>query len=358
MEGKALIVGALGVVGRTYLKHLEDKGGWEIVALSRRAPDFDTRAEFRSVDLRDADACRSTLGDLADVTHIVYAANFEKPNLIAGWTDPEHVEVNLAMLTNVMSVLEPAARGLKHVTLMQGAKAYGAAAGPYKIPAKESDARYLAPNFYYAQEDYLSALQQGKSWTWTVLRPQVVIGHATASAMNGITAVGTFAAISRELGMPLRFPGGAPRVNEATDARLLAKAIEWAGQEPRCANEAFNIVNGDVFTWEAVWPRIAKLFGMEVGTPAAVSLARVMVDKGPVWDRIVERYGLQSYSLKELTPNWQFADSMFGYGSRPNPAHLSTIKARKYGFQECQDSEEMLLDWLTLLQQQRILPPA
>ncbi|MEQ8652473.1 MAG: SDR family oxidoreductase [Kiloniellales bacterium] len=358
MERKVLVVGGLGVVGRTYLNHLEKRGGWKMVALSRRAPDFETAAEFRSVDLRDLEDCRAKLSDLSDITHMVYTANYEKPNLIAGWTDPEHVEVNLAMLRNIMSVVEPLARSLKHVTLMQGAKAYGAAAGPYKIPAKESDARYLAPNFYYVQEDYLRGLQQGKSWTWTALRPQVVIGHATASAMNGITAIGTFAAISRELGMPLRFPGGAPRVNEATDARLLAKAIEWAGQEPRCAGEAFNIVNGDVFTWEAVWPRIAKLFGMEVGPAAAVSLNRVMVDKAAVWERVVKRYGLQPYSLDELTPNWQFADSMFGYGSRPNPSHLSTIKARKYGFQECQDSEEMLLDWLTLLQEQRILPPA
>lgn len=356
MAGKVLIVGALGVVGRTALQHFERLGGWEITGIARRSPDFESSAEFRSVDLRDADDCRRKLGDITGLTHIVYAANYEKPNLIAGWIDPEHVEVNLAMLRNLMQAVEPHARNLRHITLMQGTKAYGAAAGPFKIPGKESDPRYLPPNFYYVQEDYLRALQQGKSWSWTVLRPQVVIGHATGSAMNGIAPLGAYAAISRELGMPLRFPGGASRVSEGTDARLLAKAIAWAGSEARCANEIFNIVNGDVFTWEAVWPRIAELFDMPLGTPAPVPLARVMVDKAPVWDRIVERHGLKPHKLSDLIPNWQFADSMFGYGSRPNPSHVSGIKARKYGFQECQDSEEMLLDWLKILQEQRILP--
>lgn len=354
--GKILIAGALGVVGRTALQHFTTLGGWEVVGLSRRAPDFESPARFISVDLRDQADCREKLSDLGDITHILYCANYEKPDIVKGWIEPDHVEINAAMLRNLLDVLEPRARGLERLVLMQGTKAYGAAAGPFKIPAKEDDPRYLAPNFYYVQEDYVRALQEGKRWSWTVLRPQFVCGHALGSSMNGLTPLGVYAAISRELGMPLRFPGGEPRIQEATDARLLAKAAHWAATTPACANEIFNIVNGDCYTWPTLWPKIARLFGMEVGPNAPAPLARIMVDKAPVWDRVVARHGLRPYRLEQLVPTWKFVDSLFGYGSRPNYASVSGIKARKYGFHECQDSEEMFLDWLKILQDERILP--
>lgn len=355
-DGKVLVVGALGVVGRSVIELFEAERGWDIVGIARRQPDFQSSAQFISVDLRDQAACMERLSQLRDITHIVYCANYEKPNLVSGWIEPDHVEINRDMLRNLLGAVVPQAASLRHITVLQGTKAYGAAAGPFKIPGKENDPRYIAPNFYYAQEDDIRALQKGKSWSWTVLRPQFVCGYATGSSLNGIAPVGVYAAVSRELGMPLRFPGGAPRVQEATDARLLAKAILWAGSAPQCANEIFNIVNGDCYTWESLWPKIAKHFGMEVAPPSAVSLTRVMVDKGPVWDSIVAKHGLKKLSIKDLVPNWQFADSLFGYGSRPNPSHVSGIKARKYGFHECQDSEDMFLEWLQICQDQKILP--
>ena len=45
----AVIVGALGVIGRNLLHHLERLADWEIVGLARRAPDFDTRARTRDL---------------------------------------------------------------------------------------------------------------------------------------------------------------------------------------------------------------------------------------------------------------------------------------------------------------------
>lgn len=52
-----------------------------------------------------------------------------------------------------------------------------------------------------------------------------------------MAAIGAFAAISRESGIPLRFPGGPERIGEATDARLIAKAMEWAGRSKIARNE-------------------------------------------------------------------------------------------------------------------------
>jgi hypothetical protein len=44
-------------------------------------------------------------------------------------------------------------------------------------------------------------------------------------------------------------------------------------------------------------------------------------------------------------------------GSTPPPSTLlSTIKLRQAGFDECIDSEDVILNWLKILQKKRILP--
>lgn len=356
--GTVLVAGALGVVGRAALECYAAREGWEVIGLSRRAPDFETRARWVSLDLTDRVACEAALPDLRDVTHVVYAALFEERDLVAGWTADRQIRTNLAMLRNLIEPLERAAPGLRHVTLLQGTKAYGIHHGPFKIPGKESDPRFMASNFYYDQEDWLRGRAGAGGWSFTVLRPQLVCGFARANPMNAVTAIGVYAAISRELGMPLRFPGGEPCFQEAVDADLLARAIVWAGSEPRCAGEIYNIANGDVFTWPNLWPRLARLFGMEPGPAHPHSLAAVMPDKEPVWDGIVAKYGLRPYRYKEIVASWEFLDFTFRHGeTRPRHSIVSTIKARRHGFHDCVDTEEMFDRLVQRLQADRILPP-
>ena len=112
--------------------------------------------------------------------------------------------------------------------------------------------------------------------------------------MNTILVLGLYAAaISRELGIALRFPGALGHLKDACDAQLLAKAVHWAGSDTKANNEIFNVSNGDCFVWEQVFPKIAEVFNMECATPHSMSLARVMADKGPVWDKIVAKYNLK-----------------------------------------------------------------
>ena len=80
--------------------------------------------------------------------------------------------------------------------------------------------------------------------------------------------------ILREQGRALDYPGGAARVSQAVDVDLLARAIAWAGEADAARNDAFNVTNGDVFTWENVWPSIAEALGMQPGKPAPLSLAQ------------------------------------------------------------------------------------
>jgi nucleoside-diphosphate-sugar epimerase len=353
---KVLIVGALGAVGRCALEHFETRPGWEVVGTSRRVPSFATNARWVSADLRDRDDCVAKFGHLKDITHIVYTAVYEKADVTRGWSEMDHVRINLAMLQNVIEVVEGASPNLEHITLLQGTKAYGGHLGPFRQPARESDSRYMGPNFYYDQMDWLAQRQKSKAWSWTILRPQIVCGIALGSPLNIITAIGVFAAVSHEYGMPLRFPGGAPRIGEATDARLIAKAMEWAGTHPNAANQIFNITNGDIYVWENVWPKIAELFGMEIGPPHPFSLARVMPENEPIWDRVVHKHGLVPTAYKDIVPSWQFADFLLGYGQRPNSHHMSTIKLRQAGFAECIDSEDMFVELLMELQRRRLLP--
>jgi nucleoside-diphosphate-sugar epimerase len=356
-SGKVLICGALGTVGRSALDHFEKLTDWQIVGMGRRKPDFPTRADWLAVDLRD-DACQKQIREVKGITHVIYAALYERTeNLTGAWTENEHVETNLKMLRNTIEAVEASNPELRHITLLQGTKAYGGHLGPFRMPARESDPRYMPPNFYYNQQDWLSARQVGKRWSWTVLRPQIVCGNTIGSPLNIVTGIGVYAAISREHGIPLRFPGGPSRVSEATDARLIAKAAHWAMTEPRCANEIFNIANGDVFLWENVWPKLADVFKMKLEPPHPFSLNRLMPGNEPVWNRIVDKYNLKRYDYKTMVPSWQLIDYLLGYGQRPNPHHLSTIKARKFGFHDCVDTEEMFVDLLTELQETKVLPP-
>ena len=59
-DNTAVIVGGLGVIGRNLIEYLEAHTDWDLVGLSRRGPDFETRADFIPVDLLDR---RSSRGD-------------------------------------------------------------------------------------------------------------------------------------------------------------------------------------------------------------------------------------------------------------------------------------------------------
>jgi nucleoside-diphosphate-sugar epimerase len=352
---KYLVLGARGLVGHAVLSALARRGGVDAIAVGRHEPEMPTGARFVAVDLADGAACRRAFQrpEFADVTHVVYAALHERPDLIAGWRDPEQIRINTGMLRNVLDHVQP----LEHLTLLQGTKAYGAHIAPMALPGKEHQPRHAGENFYWNQEDLVRERAANAPWTFTILRPQIVCGAAVGSPMNMVTAIGVYAAVCRALGEPLRFPGGGGFVTEATDADLLARAIVWAGETAACAGETLNVTNGDVLEWHALWPSIADVFRMAPGVPEPRQLARFMPDQAAVWQRIVAEHDLRPYTLAELVgSSWQFADAVFGYGGAAASTLLSTIRIRRLGFTDCVDTEDMFRDQLRRLQAARILP--
>lgn len=344
----ALVVGAQGVIGRNLAEYLSALEAWEIIGLSRRGGEDKGRVRHLSVDLLNREETRRKLGDLREVTHIFYAAYQDRPS----WA--ELVPPNLAMLTNVVEAMEPVAP-LEHISLMQGYKVYGAHLGPFKTPARESDAGHMPPEFNVDQQEYLEARQPGKSWSWSAIRPSVVSGFGLGNPMNLGMVIAVYAAISRELGLPLRFPGkpGAyDKLLEMTDAGLLAKATVWAATDPCAANQAFNINNGDLFRWNEMWPKIARFFELEVAPPLPMSLSVVMADKEPLWNRMIQKYGLAPHSYQEVS-SWGFGDFVFSWDY---DMFADGSKARRFGFHEYVETEAMFLRLFEDFRRRRIIP--
>jgi nucleoside-diphosphate-sugar epimerase len=265
------------------------------------------------------------------------------------------VPPNLAMLVNVVDAVEPVADGLRHISLMQGYKVYGAHLGPFKTPARENDPHHMPPEFNVDQQAFLEERQRGGGWTWSAIRPSVVCGFALGNPMNLAMVIAVYGAISKELGLPLRFPGkpGAyDKLLEMTDAGLLAKATVWAATDERCANQAFNINNGDLFRWNEMWPKIARFFDLEVADPLPMSLDIVMADKGPLWSSMIERYGLEPHPYEDVS-SWGFGDFVFSWDY---DMFADGSKARRFGFHEYVDTEAMFLDILGDLRRRRIIP--
>ena len=352
-----LVVGATGLLGRAALRHFRDLSDWQVIGLSRRAPDIEG-IKHVPADLKDRDSLAAHHAMFADVTHVLYAALYELDDLIAGWRDPGQMDVNLVMFQNLMDVITDASAGLVHVHLLQGTKAYGIHVEPMRAPAKERWPRHRHENFYWLQEDDLKARQVDRNWVHTIWRPQVVLGQALGSPMNLIAALGVYASICREAGIPCRYPGGAPIVTEATDARLLARAVVWAADNPAAVNQTFNITNGDTLLWPHLWPTICDHFRVSMGEPEPQTLAETMPEKEAIWDELVRAHDLRRYTMARLVGNsWQFLDRAMRAGNGPAPPSLvSTIKLRQVGFHDCFDTEDTLRYWFTVMQNDRLLP--
>lgn len=360
MKNKVLVAGASGLIGVAAIEaFLAD--GWDVVGISRRKPELPGGGDFTivSADLRDEKATRDALSHLSGITHVAYAAISESAeDLVGGWSNAEQITANNAMLRNVIEALAGSKAPLKHVSILQGTKAYGVHLHPIAIPARESDPRDDHANFFFDQEDYIREAAARYGFTYTVLRPQLVTGK-TPGALNVLPAIGVYAAIRHEKGEPFSFPGGPSFVWEMADADLVGKVMVWAAEAKEAANETFNITNGDVFEWRSVWPAMAKTMGVEGGPDEPTSVAAYIRDNADVWSKIVAKHGLKSGDLRSFVAQGdQHADFAFAHGAPAGPvAFVSTVKLRKAGFNAAVDTRDAFQGALQSLIDRKLLPP-
>lgn len=354
MTGSALVVGASGIVGNNLAVHLL-KQGWDVAGLARRPP-------------TDIDGLKPVAADLLDPASLRSALETVRPTavFIATWmrqaTEAENIRVNAGMVRNLLDALR-AGGSTQHVALVTGLKHY---LGPFEAygkgtlpatPFREEQPRLPIENFYYAQEDEVFAAAARDGFGWSVHRPHTIIGYALGNAMNMGVTLATYATICRETGRPFVFPGSAMQWNgltDVTDARILAKHLEWATITPEARDQAFNVTNGDVFRWSWMWGRIAGWFGLEPAPfpnePAP--LGHQMENDAPIWANIAARHGLAEADLGKLASAWH-TDADLG---RPIEVVTDIGKSRRLGFLDYQSSDDSFLDLFERLRTARIIP--
>jgi nucleoside-diphosphate-sugar epimerase len=282
------------------------------------------------------------------------------------------------MIDNFLRALEitGAVNTVKRILLVTGCKQYGVHLGRAKNPMLETDPwlrdEQFPPNFYYRQQDILrSFCEKHSGISWVVTYPNDVIGFAKGNFMNLAAGLGIYAAVSKELGQDLAFPGSETfytKFDSFTSSKLHAEFCEWAMLEPKAANQAFNVVNGDVESWQNLWPRLARRFGMRVNPdqfagdselasktglgpqPPISTVAEEAGLRGRIppseleqrislvkwskrddvrkaWQRLAEREKLQADALDQGT--WAFIDFVLG---RNYDIVVSMSKAREAGW--------------------------
>jgi nucleoside-diphosphate-sugar epimerase len=345
-----LIAGATGAAASRLTERIATTPGWQAVGLCRNPPGQSPPGNVRyiSTDFTSLDSCRAAVAAAGAVTHMVYAARAP-----FGEGGVEDVPGNVTMLRNLIDAAE--VPSLRHVHLLEGGKWYGLHIGAMRSPTREDDPRHMPPNFYYDQQDLLSARSEGKAWTWSASRPQYLVDVAPGRARNLITVVAAYALICRELNVPLDFPGkpGAfTALTEVTDSTVLGRFIHWCLSEPNAANQAFNITNGDVFRWSGLWPKIADYFGVKPGIVRPMKLERWMADKGPVWRKIAERHALRYPNIDDVC-TWAYADFVWGIDW---DVVSSMNRARLAGWHYLEDSEDQFLRHLDAYRALKVLP--
>jgi nucleoside-diphosphate-sugar epimerase len=346
-DRRYLVVGAHGVTGRAVLE-LARSRQLDAYGLSRRGGP--AGSGHLKGDLTDADSLTPHRPLFSGVTDLVFASYSEQA------TSDRQITANMALLRGALDSLLRVAAPLRHVTLYQGNKYYGAHLGHFRTPAKETDPRLLGPNFYYEQEDLLAATARREGFAYTLLRPEAVCGVAIGNPMNLLTSLAVYAFICREQGLPLRFPGSHHAYDQilyqVTDARLLARATLWASANDAAHGEAFNVTNGDVFRWKHIFDHVGARLGMELADPQPLRLAEHMPFQSATWSNLVERFDLEQTPYEQIA-TWPFADALFHY---PSDNVSSTIKLRHAGFTDCIDTETMFDELFDELARRRLLP--
>ncbi|KIW68451.1 hypothetical protein PV04_04394 [Phialophora macrospora] len=352
MARVAFITGGNGITGSAILEYLVTRtkpSEWSRFIVTSRSPFKttvqDDRITFLALDFsQDPKTLAHQMHTVCkDVTHAYFSSYVHKDDFV------ELNTANQALFENFLGALLEVAPNLQNVTLQTGGKYYNVHIGPVPSPAREEEPRPESPigNFYYQQEDCLAESQRGQKWTWNVIRTEAIIGHTSKpNGMNSALTYALYFLVCKELGHEAKMPtnqsywGG---YDDVSDSQIIADMTIWASTTPHAGNQAFNVTNGDYFTWRYMWPRLAAYLGAHATseqvfkTPRPkegevcleLSLADWAADKRETWNRICDRNGVPQEKATWDAGTWHFQDWVF---QRSWSATLSINKARKFGW--------------------------
>jgi nucleoside-diphosphate-sugar epimerase len=205
---------------------------------------------------------------------IFFASYFQTPPKEGQglWSDADEMErVNVLLLSNFLTALTISNLRPRRFVLQTGAKHYGLHLGPPLTPETETDPRFLGErNFYFPQEDMLWKWAATNGVEWNVTRPGFIVGAVPDAAMNVPYGLALYAAVQKELGKRVEFPGDADAwdaENHMTMAKIIGRHAEWAVLNKQTANQILNISDGGMFSWGKFWPLLAAAYSAEYGIP-------------------------------------------------------------------------------------------
>ena len=135
---------------------------------------------------------------------------------------------------------------------------------------------------------------------------------------------------------------------------MLAKHLLWAATTETAKNQAFNVVNGEIFRWRWLWPRLAQFFEVEAsGYPGQKTpLEQQMTNAAAEWKTIAEKYSLRNSKVEELA-SWWHTDADLG---REIECFTDMTKSRELGFLEYKSTLRSFLELFERLRADRIIP--
>lgn len=361
MKRRVLVAGGTGVTGASTAAAFA-AAGWDVHVTSRRAPAAAVAGtHYHAADLLDPASCRALVAATGPVDEIAFCAINEVPgSLVEKWTDPGQVDRNRAMLANLLDAVLAVSPGFRHISIVHGSKAYGVHLPGHRlsVPHREDEPRLQHANFYFAHEDEVIARSAGQDWSWTVFRAPIILAGGAGTNLSNFLALGVIASLACIAGRPFDFLAGPDEgLFQVIDADLLGRAFVWAADAANARGQIFNISNGDVTQWRTLWPVIAEACGATVGEDrpgqSCVALASALA---PQWAETVARYGLSAPADLGDFLGESFALLDFALPSGLTSV-LSTIKLRKAGFTDCEDTPDRVRAWFARWQRDGLLPP-
>lgn len=235
-------------------------------------------------------------------------------------------------------------------------------------PLKETHPRIPEPwadkIFYYTQDDLLERLSRGKSWTFSEIRPDGIVGFAPGSnAMNMAQGIGLYLHIYRAVygaGAKVPFPGyrhGYYSTHSDTFQDVLSKMEIFAAVNPdRCGGGIFNVADGKTVMWAEVWPRLADHFGLvgleSVETEEKISMEDFVSQNNDAWLKLAQEHGLRSEVVKEQ--NWGHVHFMLVQFDFDRQYDLS--RSREVGFTEEINTVDGYIKAWERMREAKILP--
>ncbi|TKX21850.1 hypothetical protein C1H76_5944 [Elsinoe australis] len=258
-----------------------------------------------------ATTLRQSVPDIDTVSHVFFTAYIHEDGF------EKLKKTNTALLDVAVRAIEKLSPNLKSVILQTGGKGYGLEF-PKEVkiqpPLAEDCPRipepYASKIFYYTQYDLLTKLSHGKSWTFSEVRPDGVVGFAPGSnAMNMAQGIAIYLTLYKEVHgakAKVPFPGyehGYHSTHSDTFQDILSQMEIHAALNPdKCGNGGvFNVADGATVSWAGVWPKLCEHFGLVGVGPDAKSVPMldfVQKHKG-VWVDLAKKHGVNEKLVDE-----------------------------------------------------------